>query len=483
MIRELLRLRPGAEFTRSDAGELTLSAPPHAASLGPAGDAAYQALKLLADGPCDPAELPAAGPLLDRLRGGGWLVVDVATGDGPLYTLHPARPPEVVPRGGDAAQLVLSRFVVLHRDGDHMVAESPVAAYDVHIQEPALLAAFAALARPVPADGATLPLPAPVAARLLTDLRAAGLAVPAGGPEETELRLRQWSPFELWLHDRSRLGARAAATGRWGPTGWLEADFPPLPARPQPFGGPTVPLYRPDLAALRATDPTFTAVLEDRRSVREHDADHPLHVEQLGEFLYRCARVRGVAVLDGIEHLDRPFPSGGAVHELEIYPVVNRVTGLAPGLYHYDGHEHRLEAVSGDGPAVRRLLELAELATGATAPQVLLVVTARFGRLMTKYEGMGYAAILKDVGVLYQTMYGVATAMGLAPCGIGGGDAAVFNAATGRDYLTESVVGEFLLGSRPAAPDGRARHAPAGGAHDRDGAGQDGGAHAHDPAS
>jgi SagB-type dehydrogenase family enzyme len=77
-------------------------------------------------------------------------------------------------------------------------------------------------------------------------------------------------------------------------------------------------------------------------------------------------------------------------------------------------------------------------------------VAARFGRVMYRYEAIAYAAILKNVGVLYQTMYCVATAMGLAPCALGGGSSDAFAAATGLDYYAESSVGEFLVGSAPA---------------------------------
>jgi SagB-type dehydrogenase family enzyme len=65
---------------------------------------------------------------------------------------------------------------------------------------------------------------------------------------------------------------------------------------------------------------------------------------------------------------------------------------------------------------------------------------------------MAYAATLKNVGVLYQTMYLVATAMGLAPCALGAGNADLFAAAVGTDYYAESSVGEFMLGSAPAEP-------------------------------
>ncbi|MFN8625359.1 MAG: hypothetical protein U0587_05185 [Candidatus Binatia bacterium] len=52
------------------------------------------------------------------------------------------------------------------------------------------------------------------------------------------------------------------------------------------------------------------------------------------------------------------------------------------------------------------------------------------------------------MGVLYQTMYLVATAMGLAPCAAGCGNADLFARAAGVDYYAETSVGEFLLGSK-----------------------------------
>jgi len=109
-----------------------------------------------------------------------------------------------------------------------------------------------------------------------------------------------------------------------------------------------------------------------------------------------------------------------------------------------------LSLLSGRNGLSDSLLEQAALATTGAPPrlQVLLIVTARFQRLSWKYESIAYATVLKDVGVLYQTMYLVATAMGLAPCAVGGGNADLAARILGLDYLAESSVGEFLLGSR-----------------------------------
>jgi len=109
----------------------------------------------------------------------------------------------------------------------------------------------------------------------------------------------------------------------------------------------------------------------------------------------------------------------------------------------------RLEAVCGRSEATDALLKDAVRATDQEVrPQVLIIIAARFQRLSWKYESMAYNIILKNVGVLYQTMYLVATAMDLAPCALGGGDSDLFARAAGLDYYAETSVGEFLLGSK-----------------------------------
>jgi SagB-type dehydrogenase family enzyme len=78
---------------------------------------------------------------------------------------------------------------------------------------------------------------------------------------------------------------------------------------------------------------------------------------------------------------------------------------------------------------------------------VLLILAARLPRIAWKYSGLAYALVLKDVGVVFQTMYLAATAMGLSPCAIGSGNSDLFARAAGVSYYAEASVGEFLLGS------------------------------------
>ncbi|MDT0304937.1 SagB family peptide dehydrogenase [Streptomonospora wellingtoniae] len=456
-----LRLVPGVSCARGD-GEIRVATRRRNASLGADAPWKGKMLARLAHGASRPSDLVAdaaqdAEPveveaLIAQLEAGGWLAVAVRYGGRTLYTLLPESPLGTAPGsggGGDGA--VLSRFTVVRRERDGLVAESPLASARLETHDPAVRAAVGVLAG---AGGAAeLAAVAPAAAareRLVADLLRSGLAVSSAEEEGAQLRLGQWQPHELWFHRRSRMGDRSDAAEGYGRTMWARGSHDPLPGRREPYPGPEVALHRPSLEALRRADPTLTSVVEDRRSLRVHDDDNPITADQLGELLYRCARVRSERAGDGVEYLSRPHPSGGSVYELELYPVVRLASGLDAGMYHYDAHAHRLRLVQEAGPDVRRLMRTAlRAAPTPGTPQVLIVVTARFGRLMWIYEQMPYSLILKHVGVLYQTMYLVATAMGLAACGLGGGDATDFNAATGTDYATESAVGEFSLGSRP----------------------------------
>ncbi len=80
-------------------------------------------------------------------------------------------------------------------------------------------------------------------------------------------------------------------------------------------------------------------------------------------------------------------------------------------------------------------------------PQILIVLTCRFPRFAWKYQSMAYRLVLMNAGVVIQTMYLVATDLGLAGCANGSGDSRLFAEITGLDPLRETSIGEFALGS------------------------------------
>ena len=89
------------------------------------------------------------------------------------------------------------------------------------------------------------------------------------------------------------------------------------------------------------------------------------------------------------------------------------------------------------------------------APQILITIAARFGRVSWKYSSVAYSLILKDVGVLLQTLYLMATDMGLGGCAIGTNNIDLFAKMTGLEFHVEGPVGQFALGrgSKPGSAD------------------------------
>jgi SagB-type dehydrogenase family enzyme len=348
------------------------------------------------------------------------------------------------------SKYVLSRFAYCHQVRGQLVLESPRSQAQVLLTDWQGAALLNQLAKPQSCNELVMGIPGIsletvkqfvsllLGAQMLCEVSEDGTI-----GEQANVTLAQWEFHDLLFHARSRQGRHAHPFG--GTYRFLD-KIEPLPAVKSPMSEEVIELYKPDLETLKTTEASFTQVLESRKSIREY-GEIPITAQQLGEFLYRCARVKRILKTDRGEILSRPYPSGGALYELELYLAVNNCQGIASGLYHYDPLAHQLGRISDRTATVEALLNDARRSMGQEGmPQVLIVIAARFQRLAWKYESMAYAVMLKHVGVLYQTMYLVATAMKLAPCGLGGGNSDLFTQATGCDYYAETSVGEFALG-------------------------------------
>ena len=115
--------------------------------------------------------------------------------------------------------------------------------------------------------------------------------------------------------------------------------------------------------------------------------------------------------------IKRTSPSGGGLHPIEVYPIVTNVASVDSGVYHYSVQRHSLVKLSPARPDDAR-----QLATAFMCGQryfgdahVSFVLTARFYRNHWKYgrHQKAYAGILMDAAHLSQTLYLVATQLGL----------------------------------------------------------------------
>ena len=369
--------------------------------------------------------------LCDRLRVIEFALVDEAGERAVILPQWEAFTPALAPRT-PAEEVGLDRFACLRREGEAWLLESPLAGCRFQLAD----------------LGA---LDAPLVRRALD---AGGFLAPRDGETESrDAALAQWEFHDLLFHTHHRQGWHRDPFGAAFP---FIGEIEPLPAVRPSWPGARIPLPR---ASNDTGAELFASVLERRRSERLYDESQPIGLGDLGALLDRTARIRSFDTLQvanwlgrstDFEITRRPYPNGGASYELEIYPVVDRCEGLESGLYHYDAAEHSLVRISGRTSEVDALVAGAGIATAGQAnPQVVLAVTARFARVTWKYRSISYAVILRNAGVLYQTLYLAATELGLSPCGIGSGDAAVFARATGLDPLVEGTVGDFILGGPP----------------------------------
>jgi putative peptide maturation dehydrogenase len=202
---------------------------------------------------------------------------------------------------------------------------------------------------------------------------------------------------------------------------------------------PRVPLPR--------TEPggQFYDVLRARRTTRSFDRDSSLPLDRVSTLLATTFGCRGLAPLG--EHgmiVKKTSPSGGGLHPTEAYPIVVRVDGLEPGVYHYEVGSHSLALL--EPLPVEEAEELAlAFACGQTylaGAAMYVVMTSRFARLNWKYRDhdRAYVVALMDVAHLSQTFYLVSTELGLGAfltAAINVGD---IDARLGIDGFAEGAV-------------------------------------------
>jgi SagB-type dehydrogenase family enzyme len=360
-----------------------------------------------------------------------------------------------MPPLGNADVLVLSRFAYLRRRGHELILESPRAGALFRIYDPKIAAALARLATPQTLKKLRRQndFPEVELLALLVDCQILFKTDAAGDdglrPAEGDGNLVLWDFHDLLFHARSTEGRHANPLGGVYPYAGV---ISPLPAVRPCWLGEKIELRKSPAAATQQSSPT-ARLLRERHSTRSFDDQRPITLTELSEFLDGTARVQSEwSSGDGggvppIAYTARPYPSGGSSYELELYLAVDKCEGLSRGFYHYDAGAHALVPIAVRPPEFEALLKAAEFAMDATArPQILITIAARFGRISWKYSSIAYALILKDVGVLTQTFYMMATDMGLGGCAIGSTNIDLFAKMTGIGFYVESAVGQFAIG-------------------------------------
>ena len=255
--------------------------------------------------------------------------------------------------------------------------------------------------------------------RLLVERGAAGGAPSLRLPSsESHARAGlQWHAGSAIAHAGSRWSNRTQ------PPATAETTAGAVALMVERCGPPPPHFHHRDDAVARVTldEPARTPLddlLERRATCRNFDLAQPVSMAHMSALLQRVFGVQGMEELaPGAVALKKNHPSGGALHPVEAYLVVQRVEGLASGLYHYNVEAHALDLLRELPPDDARAFAMTAVAGQeyfADAP-VMVVMAARFARSMWKYRNHPkiYRAILLEMGHISQNLYLTATEMNL----------------------------------------------------------------------
>jgi len=180
-------------------------------------------------------------------------------------------------------------------------------------------------------------------------------------------------------------------------------------------------------------------LVAERRSCREF-ADAPLAAATLAAILRAGYGITGTRQPpDPWTGYGRSVPSAGALYPLDVYAAVERIDGIAGGVYRFNPLGDALEPVASPATvaSIRSHLLQPESCERANA---LVILTAEFEKTMSKYGPRGYRYILLEAGHVAQNVCLAAVGFGLQTLCLGGFSDVHINADLGLDGRSKAAL-------------------------------------------
>jgi SagB-type dehydrogenase family enzyme len=185
---------------------------------------------------------------------------------------------------------------------------------------------------------------------------------------------------------------------------------------------------------------SLDGALRTRKSIRKFKQE-PVSKDQLSYLLWASTGIQRVEA--GYEF--RTAPSAGALYPIETYLVVNNVSELEMGLYHYSVRKHQLEQLrEADLRDPTAAAALGQWMCGAAA--VVFVWSAVFGRCKYKYGQRAFRYIYLDAGHIAENLALAAVSLNLGSCEVGALYDDQVNAILEIDGSSESVICMAVVG-------------------------------------
>ena len=215
----------------------------------------------------------------------------------------------------------------------------------------------------------------------------------------------------------------------------LNKGIPAPPIQmPCPPNAPRITLMPPE--KLKMSFMSVFQAIRDRKSHRKYKVDS-LTKDELSLLLWAVQGMRDEADDRGMR---RTVPSAGSRHPFETYLLVNRVTGLDPGVYRYRPQQHELCFLVPDGDLARKVSEGCRGQAFVGQGSVVFVWTVVPCRAEWRYLMVAPKMIALDAGHVCQNLYIACTAIGAGICAIGAYDQDKMDAIIGADGKEEFVI-------------------------------------------
>ena len=204
--------------------------------------------------------------------------------------------------------------------------------------------------------------------------------------------------------------------GEWRPDS-DRSHAPPEPPAEKPIPADAKRIALTPLADIHLGDMPVRDAIAARRSVRDF-TDAPLSLEELSFLLWATQGVTAVQRDDAgkIVQRFRAAPSAGARYPLETYLAINRVNGLAPGLYRYAPTDHLLVLIREDAQLSSKLMAACYGTPAVGEAAVVFIWSVVPYRTEWNYTYLAHRMIAMEAGHVCENLYLAAQSCGTGAC-------------------------------------------------------------------
>jgi len=181
---------------------------------------------------------------------------------------------------------------------------------------------------------------------------------------------------------------------------------------------------------------SFLELMELRCTVREYN-DKSFTLKELSYLLW-CTQ--GIKMMLPGGTTKRTVPSAGARNALETYLYIDRVEGLAPGLYRFLAVEHALLPVEVSAEVKEKLVPGFNKVNMYRASAVTFIWTAVLDRMEYYFGNRAVQYLYLDAGHVCQNLYLAGYTIGAGICAVGHFNDRELNQLLGLDGESEFVV-------------------------------------------